>query len=55
MRCVTRSMRSWKLRYSSSALRVGAATCTKTKRPIQAGHFSSSRSTAFSRSRMPLV
>ena len=29
MRSVTRAMRSWKVRYSSSALRVGAATWTK--------------------------
>ena len=49
------AMRSWKLRYSSSELRVGAATCTKTKRPIHSGCFSSRRSTACSRSRMPLV
>jgi hypothetical protein len=55
MRPVVCSTRCWKLRYSSSALRVGAATCTKTKRPTSSGCFSSSRSTAFRRSRMPLV
>ncbi len=37
------------------ATRVGAATCTRLNRPTHSGRFSSSRSTACKRSRMPFV